>query len=412
MDRRSFLGFLSVSLLASGGIREAVASSSKEPLTICVSLDAQRLVVFSGLDEIASSPISSGKAGHTTPTGIFSILDKRTFHRSNIYSNAPMPHMQRLTWSGIALHASNHVPGYAASHGCVRMPNDFARDLFAMTQLQAHVVITRESIRPKSIRHRTLPDALTPYDRLMAGNLELRLDTLDPHAEGVEVASAGQMTATVTDAGSAETPRSPLRLFLTRRTHRELTRDAQQLLNTLGFDAGATDGFAGPRTADALRRFQKEAGLTPTGYLAKADIAALYEAAGKGDVPAGHLYARRDFVPIFDMPVHLKSPERPLGAHLVTVSAITAGRATWNGLSLSDRPAPSVAGLTALEPDAAPTAAQVDLASTLGRLQLTPAISDRLSRELTVGSSLAISDNGLGTETGKGTDFIVLTRRG
>lgn len=411
MDRRSFLCLLSVSLLAPGGIRKADASSSTQPLTICVSLDAQRLVVFSGVDEIASSPISSGKAGHATPTGIFSILDKRTFHRSNIYSNAPMPHMQRLTWSGIALHASNHVPGYPASHGCVRMPDGFARDLFAMTQLQAHVIITRESIRPQSIRHRTLPDALSPYDRLMAGNLELRLDTLYPHANGVEVASAGQMNATANDAGSIE-PRSPLRLFLTRRTHRELTRDAQQLLNTLGFDAGAADGLAGPRTTDALRRFQKEAGLKPSGSLSKADIDGLYEAAGKGDVPAAHLYARRDFTPIFDMPVHLKAPERPLGAHLATVSAITAGRATWSGLTLTDRPAPSVAGLTALDPETALTATQVDLASTLDRLQLTPSVAERLSRELTVGSSLAISDNGLGTETGKGTDFIVLTRRG
>ena len=86
----------------------------------------QTLTVYDGDQVIATSKVSTGKAGHTTPSGVFSILEKRKYHESNLYSNAPMPWMQRITWSGVALHESNSVPNYPASHGCVpaRVPNE------------------------------------------------------------------------------------------------------------------------------------------------------------------------------------------------------------------------------------------------------------------------------------------------
>lgn len=107
---------------------------------IVVSLPQQMAYVFRGGTLIGVSTVSTGKAGHDTPTGSFEILQKRREHYSNLYNNAPMPFMQRLTWDGIALHGGQ-IPGYPASHGCVRLPNSFARNLFAVTSLGAQVHI-------------------------------------------------------------------------------------------------------------------------------------------------------------------------------------------------------------------------------------------------------------------------------
>ena len=114
--------------------------TSEGPIEIVVSLPQQRAYVFRGDTLIGVSTVSSGRAGYDTPTGSYAILQKARFHRSNLYDNAPMPFMQRLTWDGLALHAGA-VPDHPASHGCIRLPPQFARDLFAMTRLGATVHI-------------------------------------------------------------------------------------------------------------------------------------------------------------------------------------------------------------------------------------------------------------------------------
>lgn len=106
-----------------------------------VNLHTQRLFFFRNGTAIAASTISSGKTGNETPTGVFTILQKREKHFSKTYNNAPMPNMQRLTWQGIALHAGN-LPGYPASHGCIRLPLQFSKLLFGETTLGMTVVIT------------------------------------------------------------------------------------------------------------------------------------------------------------------------------------------------------------------------------------------------------------------------------
>lgn len=113
------------------------------PVEIVVSLPLQMAYVYRGGTLIGASTVSSGKPGHETPTGSFEILQKRREHFSNLYDNAPMPFMQRLTWDGIALHAGA-IPGEPASHGCVRLPMAFARQLYAVTSLGAtvHIVDT------------------------------------------------------------------------------------------------------------------------------------------------------------------------------------------------------------------------------------------------------------------------------
>ncbi len=115
------------------------------PISIVVSIPQQLLYLYRGGNLVAVSTVSTGKPGKDTPTGEFTILQKNKHHRSNIYSNAPMPFMQRLTWDGIALHAGQ-LPGYPASHGCIRLPMAFARQLFAMTDLGVQVSVTDEEV--------------------------------------------------------------------------------------------------------------------------------------------------------------------------------------------------------------------------------------------------------------------------
>ncbi len=122
-------------------------ASLSEPLSsgvqIVVSLPLQRAYVFDGGELLWSAPVSTGKRGHETPVGTFPILQKKVHHRSSKYDDAPMPYMQRLTWYGIALHAGR-VPGYPASHGCIRLPKSYARKLYALTDYGTTVTITRE----------------------------------------------------------------------------------------------------------------------------------------------------------------------------------------------------------------------------------------------------------------------------
>ena len=128
--------------------QETVAAPrSNSPLIIVASIRNQRLRVYDIDGEITSSRISSGRPGFATPTGVFSILEKKVQHHSNIYSGAEMPYMERLTWSGIALHAGV-VPGYRASHGCIRLPHSFARTLYGMTKLGGRVVVTATDAEP------------------------------------------------------------------------------------------------------------------------------------------------------------------------------------------------------------------------------------------------------------------------
>ena len=114
------------------------------PVSVLISLPDQRAYVFRGSKMIAASSVSTGSDEKPTPLGRFTILEKKAMHRSNLYDDAPMPYMQRLTWDGVALHAGRN-PGFPASHGCVRLPAAFAKKLFAATALGATVEVTDEA---------------------------------------------------------------------------------------------------------------------------------------------------------------------------------------------------------------------------------------------------------------------------
>lgn len=126
--------------------------SSEGPVAIVVSLPDQLVHVYRNGLRIAVSTCSTGKKGHSTPTGVFAILEKDKNHRSSTYNNAPMPNMNRLTWSGVALHAGN-LPGYPASHGCVRLPRKFSELLFSLTHVGTPVIIAGSHAQPEEVVH-------------------------------------------------------------------------------------------------------------------------------------------------------------------------------------------------------------------------------------------------------------------
>lgn len=117
------------------------------PMKIVIVLDTHRIYVFQNEKLIGFNTISSGKKGKETPTGIFNILQKNVDHKSNLYSNAPMPFMQRLTWDGIAIHGGD-LPGYLASHGCIRLPHPFSKALFGIIQMGQEVVVLQDMLTP------------------------------------------------------------------------------------------------------------------------------------------------------------------------------------------------------------------------------------------------------------------------
>jgi lipoprotein-anchoring transpeptidase ErfK/SrfK len=135
--------------------RKETSAKPHGPLIIAVSIEQQKMRVYDSNGLFAESPVSTGMNGHSTPMGVFSVIQKNKMHRSNIYSGAPMPYMQRLTWSGIALHAGV-LPGYPASHGCIRMPTAFAVKMWSWTRMGARVIITPGAITPANFSHPVL----------------------------------------------------------------------------------------------------------------------------------------------------------------------------------------------------------------------------------------------------------------
>ena len=122
------------------------------PLIIAVSIEQQKVRVYDSNGLFAESAVSTGMKGHSTPMGVFSVIQKHKLHHSNIYSNAPMPYMQRITWSGVAMHAGV-LPGYPASHGCIRMPMAFATKMWNWTRMGARVIVTPGQITPARFAH-------------------------------------------------------------------------------------------------------------------------------------------------------------------------------------------------------------------------------------------------------------------
>jgi peptidoglycan hydrolase-like protein with peptidoglycan-binding domain len=405
---RLLTGMLSASILAF----PALAADNKS-LQIVVSKSDQSLALYENGEIVATSKVSTGKAGHETPSGIFSILEKRKYHESNIYSAAPMPFMQRLTWSGIALHEGK-VPNYPASHGCVRLPSKFAQSLFGETRYGVHVIITDRPVSLRSVQHSALFEPRDDADdgKLLLSDVELRPATFDAVLGTVEVA-VNEKTHAIKPMAKGKEP-SPLRILITRRGEREKVMDIQAVLTRLGFDAGAPDGYTGEMTISAVNGFKRWKGLKTTGPLLTDDfVAALYASAGEDHPPNGQIMVRQDFKPLFEAAIDIKDPEVALGTHFFEAVAVNraAGTAEWNGVTLENH-LPAAArkrlGITVTE---APGGFD-QLSAVLDRLEIPAEIRSRIEKELSTGSSITVSDLSHQMETGVGTDFITVTKEG
>jgi hypothetical protein len=147
------------------------------PIVVVVSLTEQRAYVYRNGIEVGYTTVSTGKPGHETPTGIFTILQKDKDHHSSKYNDAAMPYQERLTWDGVALHAGG-LPGYPSSHGCVHLPSQFSADLFGASHMGMTVVIVNDKTAPADVVH---PAALAPVDAATGtDDVEARLKAGEP----------------------------------------------------------------------------------------------------------------------------------------------------------------------------------------------------------------------------------------
>ncbi|MBY4628312.1 L,D-transpeptidase family protein [Rhizobium croatiense] len=407
-------------LLSATALVHPAFAADVHTLQIFVSKDKQSLAVYDGTEVVATSKVSTGKDGHTTPSGIFSVLEKRKYHESNLYSAAPMPFMQRLTWSGIALHESNSVPRYPASHGCVRMPGAFAKMLYGMTEAGIPVIISDGELAPQPIDHPTLfhPDAPTAMPLL--SDVELRPSMPDSPQKPVQVAmndTAAMPMPMVQPLATheAEPPTEPISMLITRRTLRETVIDIQTLLNQLGFSAGDRDGLLGPATVEAIAAFKT---LRPAEFAGDRSLIsdrllkAVYAAAGKGEPANGVIMVRRAFKPVFEAPVTIADPGLALGTHFFTLQAVDekAGTADWLGITLENKLSRETMKRLGISNQESSIVTGKPIARSLSRVSIPDETRHKIDALIAPGSTLTISDTGLGRETGEGTNFITITR--
>ncbi|MGA7327671.1 MAG: L,D-transpeptidase family protein, partial [Rhodomicrobium sp.] len=177
--------------------RAEVSKPPTGPLFAVVSIADQHVSFYDANGLWAQSTVSTGVSAYPTPTGVFTILEKERWHRSNIYSGAPMPFMQRLTWTGVALH-EGMVTGHPASHGCIRLPGDFARHLFSVTNAGQRVIVSAEDVFPVNIAHAHLPtpELLVPPSAMdEAANAGHGGKSAEPIALGASAAQAKELSA-------------------------------------------------------------------------------------------------------------------------------------------------------------------------------------------------------------------------
>lgn len=400
----------SLALTATTLFGTMAAAGDRAPLQIFVSKDKQSLVVYDGDQVVTTSKVSTGKRGHTTPSGIFSIIEKKKMHHSNLYDDAPMPFMQRITWSGVALHESRHVPNYPASHGCVRMPRAFAIELFGMTKRGFHVVISDREIAPRAVVGANLfmPRFPKPEGELLS-DAQLRPTVIGDKA--VEVA----MTETLPKIGAeavAEMPKPEpaVKILISRAAERQKMADAQAMLARLGYYDGPIDGAIGTRSRDAIKAYQEIHGQKPTGVMDEAFLVSIHKVMNRKPL-TGWLSVRRNFKPIFGVAVDIADPQVALGTHFFTANRVNPAqnRAEWFVATLDNHiPAKTMKrlGITVPADATAPDAAE----AAFKRVAIPAEIRARLETMLGAGSSLTITDTGTESETGQGTDFITITK--
>ncbi len=332
---------------------------------IIVSVDAQRASLYANGTFVASTTVSTGTQSHPTPLGVFSVIQKNRHHVSNLYG-APMPYMQRLTWSGTAMH-TGPLPGYPASHGCIRLTDDFAQMLWKATRIGARVIVTRDDVKPVEISHARLLIPMAPVAQSQ------------PAADAAETTGALVRTADATASVTVPEPTRPLGTF------KPIIRDVLVEPPT--------------RTPSSIERKQSPVSI----FISRKDA---------------RLYVRQAMQPLFDLPLTIREPNKTIGTHVYTAMELKDGALRWTAVSVpsvfapeSVKPEKSAKRAKKSQPEPVVATTPVPSASAaLDRIDIPQDAVDRLAGLVAPGASLIVSDNPLSHETGKYTDFIVLTR--
>jgi lipoprotein-anchoring transpeptidase ErfK/SrfK len=477
--------------------KEAEKTGPKQPVYVVISLADQRASIYDANGLVTTTRVSTGQAGHRTPTGVFSVIGKERWHRSNIYSGAPMPFMQRITWSGVAMHAGV-VPGYPASHGCIRLPAGFAPQLYGMTKMGARVVVTPRDVAPLEFAHTFLPlPTMQPAPAMPAGSREASAPSAAVELASTGTPSSALATAAVPEATAAPAdttaPLNPIayaaalkkRAAADKAVADQAAKDALAVAQTAGAEARqalddvrkaevavsaaqatiaaidariaapvaqpvatatatpATTSEADKGTAQSeLARAQaaleearaRDAAKSPAAFNAvetwKRAVAA-GEAAGNLVAEAdrraehvsvfisrkeGRIFIRQDWKEVWEAPVTIRDPDRPLGTHVYTaVEAAPDGSSMrWTAMSMP-REAQSAEPRSRNAKDkadqsTAPAATPETAAGALDRIELPEGARERIAELLWSGGSLIVSDHPRSGEMSEYSDFIVLTR--
>ena len=407
-----------------------------DPVMAIVSLRSQRIEIYDAQGWILRAPVSSGQNGRETPAGVFSVLQKDAEHYSNLYEDGYMPHMQRLTWSGIALHGGP-LPGYPASHGCVRMPFAFAARLFDATRLGMRVIVAPTDTAPVEIAHPNLFHSKSEASALAAARVA-------EAAEATKKADQARLAA-VGAARDAARAMMPVRVAenLKLRAEEQLTAAEATLATANSAEAKTQAEDARAKAHDRIAELRAQwaaakADLQPkldavaparaAAAAAEASRAAAAQAAEEAtrelepvsmfiSRKTQRLYVRRAFQPIWESPVTILDADRALGTHVFTAleRASSDSSVRWSAVTLDDgRPRASVIepqsrggggrGL-AIEPKV-PESNSAKLA--LDRIVIPQDVLDRIAEMLSPRSSLIVSDEELSAETGKDTEFVVI----
>jgi L,D-transpeptidase catalytic domain len=481
--RISVLSAVGIAVLTAASLGSADARSNREamrdlqarrarvPMLAVVALAEQRVTIYDAAGKMLQAPVSTGATGLETPAGIYSVVQKKEEHHSNIYEDGSMPFMQRITWTGIALHGGV-LPGYPASHGCVRMPLPFAQSLFGLTDIGLRVIIVPRDIHPIDISHPLLFKPKAPPERPAASGLPaLRATGGEQGATPIasEVAPQGSArrleifkslaAARSLEAAAASKRASEAKTAAARRAAEaapaarmlraaqanlskaeELLQRAERALETAPLE-GSTQAAQGKDKALAIvARAQQELESAKLQSQAKLDAAerasreavsaeakkeAALEAAeeaARNTSPVSvfisrktqRLYVRQGYQPVFEGPVFIRDPDKPIGTYVFTVLSDLNGGADvrWSVVSMysaKDHPKPAEQGRHAGAHNTEAAAAdQVGARAALDRISLADDVRDRIAQGVLPGSSLIVSDEGAHTETGKDTDFVVL----
>jgi lipoprotein-anchoring transpeptidase ErfK/SrfK len=392
-----------------------------EPIMAIVSIKAQKVTFYDAEGWIWRAPVSTGIAGRETPAGVFAVLEKDKDHHSSLYDDAWMPNMQRITWNGVALHGGP-LPGYAASHGCVRMPFGFAEKLFERTWIGMRVIIAPNDAAPVEFSH---PALLVPNAEALAA-APARAEMLTREAEE----AAGTANETKTAAATALREATSLKASLRKLELLKTRADAELKFTDKKLTAAKTDQAkaqaeqlkqkAATRAAEAATQFDTaNADVTPKLAAAasakdaakaaatrKADTAKAASAARLALEPVSiyisratqTLYVRRnthkpwaDGGEVFDAsieaPVTIRDPDTPIGTHVFTAVTRNGTGLRWTAVTIDDG-------------DNAKDA--------LDRITIPQDVLDRIAPTAVPRSSIIVSDEPLSSETNYRTEFVAV----